>query len=152
LTVQYALLELLKRLRVSINSVLASFSLTFFSLTNASATFLFLPPRPAPLTYAAPTGTTRLRHTGGDQVSDTGALLQESLLLDIIEELLAEVLHLNQTDSHDSGCLLAYALRLICELTLGVVSVVQAIDESGGNSDNVLQRSTQGNTGNLAIS
>jgi hypothetical protein len=42
-----------------------------------------------------------LERTGRDKVGDARALLEERLVVDILEELVAEVLHLKQADPHD---------------------------------------------------
>ena len=42
-------------------------------------------------------------HTRSDKVSHTCTLLQKCLLLDVVKELQAEILHLHQTNPHDSG-------------------------------------------------
>ena len=62
-------------------------------------------------------------------------LLDKSLLLDPLEELETEFLHLHQTNSHNRR--------------LGVVSPSESIDESSCDGDDVLECSTETDTANI---
>lgn len=73
--------------------------------------------------------------TRRDQIGNAGARLRERLGLDIHKELLRKVLHLQDTNAHDSG--------------LGVVTPAKTIAEASANGHNVLQGTTQADTGHV---
>lgn len=73
----------------------------------------------------------------GDHVGDTGTLVGERLGVDGgAKELLAELDHLEETDTHDGG--------------LGVVTPAETVDPAGSEGDDVLEGTGQRDTGNIA--
>jgi hypothetical protein len=90
-----------------------------------------------------------------DEVGNSRRLLNESLRLDALEKLDRETLHLEETDTHDGG--LWNKTRSVGRgkggrgkiAHLGVVSPLEAVNETSSDSDDVLQRTTQRNTDNV---
>lgn len=72
---------------------------------------------------------------GGDEIGHTGRLDCKSVNIGFGEESLGEVDHLQHASSHNGG--------------LGVISPVLALDETGAKSNNVLESSSDGNSGNV---
>lgn len=71
----------------------------------------------------------------GDEIGHTGRLDCKSVNIGFGEEPLGEVDHLQHASSHDGG--------------LGVVTPVLALDESGAESNNVLESSSDGDSGHV---
>lgn len=83
-------------------------------------------------------GTAEVTTTAGasDQIGDTGTLFGEGALLNgSTEETVTKADHLHQTNTHDSR--------------LGVVTPAHTNDPAGGNSNDVLQGTANGDTGDI---
>ena len=83
-------------------------------------------------------GTTEVATTAGrgDQVGHTGTFIGESTVVDGgTEEGISELNHLHQTNTHNGS--------------LGIVTPAHADNPSSGQSNDVLERATDGHTGNI---